>query len=53
VALTRHSLFVVAGLVLFVIAALSSFGVIDGVTLSTDLGLVAAGLACWIAAALP
>jgi hypothetical protein len=26
---------------------------VDGVTLSTVLGLIAAGLACWIAAALP
>jgi hypothetical protein len=43
----------VAGLVLFIIAALLAFSVFGTVTLSSVLGLIAAGLACWIAAALP
>jgi archaellum component FlaG (FlaF/FlaG flagellin family) len=45
--------FLIAGLVLFIIAALLAFSVFGAVTLPTLLGLVAAGLACWIAAALP
>jgi hypothetical protein len=43
----------VAGLVLFIFAALGAWSIVDGVSLSTVLGLIAAGLACWIAAALP
>jgi hypothetical protein len=38
----------VAGLVLFILAALFFFGV-GGIKLSTSLGLVASGLACWLA----
>lgn len=50
--LSFNRLLVVAALVLFIVAALELFGVITGESLSTELGLVAAGLACWVAAAL-
>lgn len=39
-----------AGLVLFILAALALFGIIGGWTTRTDLGLIAAGLACVTAA---
>lgn len=51
--LTRDSALLVAGLVLFVIAALLAFSVFGTASLATLLGLIAVGLACWIAAALP
>jgi hypothetical protein len=50
---TLRRVFLVLGLVCFIFAALGAWSVAEGVSLSTVLGLVAAGLACWIAAALP
>jgi len=38
----------VAGLVLFILAALFFFGV-GNITIATALGLTACGLACWLA----
>jgi hypothetical protein len=52
-AVTLDRVLLVAGLVLFIIAALLAFSVIGAVSLATVLGLIAVGLACWIAAALP
>jgi hypothetical protein len=43
----------VAALVLFILAALALFGAIGSWTTRTDLGLIAAGLACATAAAFP
>lgn len=44
------TLFRVAALVLFILAALAGFGVIDSWTARTILGLIAAGAACVTAA---
>lgn len=52
-AVTLDRVLLVAGLVLFIIAALLAFSVIGAASLASVLGLIAAGLACWIAAALP
>jgi len=49
---TVRLLLLVAGLVLYVVAALCAFGVFSGVSGETELGLIAAGLACEVAAAL-
>jgi len=52
----RHAglrlLLLVAALVLFIVAALCAWAVFRGVSAETELGLVAAGLACYVAAAL-
>lgn len=42
----------VAGLVLFILAAVFAFGVGD-VTIGHQLGLAFAGLACWCASSVP
>lgn len=42
----------VAALVLFIFATLGFFAVFAGMTIATALGLVASGLACWVASAL-
>ena len=46
-----RTLLLVAALLLYVIAALCAWAVFDGVSGETELGLVAAGLACQVAAA--
>lgn len=50
--MTLNRALLVAALVLFIIAALVLFGIVGSVTFPHALGLVAAGLACWVAAAL-
>ncbi len=50
--LTVGKLLLLAALVLFILAALGLFAIITGWTLETELGMVAAGLACWVAASL-
>lgn len=52
VTLNVNRLLLIAALVLFIIAALAFFAVFTGITTATALGLIASGLACWVAASL-